>query len=200
MIEQRDLDGTVERRFIPATELRIRDGARGATIEGYAALFNSRSEDLGGFVEVIAPGAFRDALVVSDIRALWNHDPNYVLGRVKAGTLEVQEDERGLKIANTPPNTQWAKDLLESMRRGDVDQMSFAFRVDKGGSHWEEEGEMLVRTITKVSEVRDVSPVTYPAYPDTSVAVRSLREWREAANWRDRLAEQTKAKLDAMMR
>lgn len=198
MIEQRDFEGTVERRFIPATELRVRDGARGTTIEGYAALFNSRSEDLGGFVEVIAPGAFRDALQTSDIRALWNHDPNYVLGRVKAGTLEVGEDERGLKISNTPPNTQWAKDLLESMRRGDVDQMSFAFRVAPKGADWSEEGNVLVRTILKVAEVRDVSPVTYPAYPDTSVAVRSLQEWRESVNWPARLAEQTKAKLEAM--
>lgn len=195
-------EGAIERRFFPATELRIRDTNRGGTIEGYAALFNSRSSDLGGFVEEITPGAFAEALQRSDVRALWNHDPNYVLGRVKAGTLELIEDEKGLFIRNTPPNTQWAKDLLESMRRGDVDQMSFTFTVGKGGSDWREERGMLVRTVKQFHKIHDVSPVTYPAYADTSVAVRSLDEWKRAKEleWREVLEAQTKAKMDQMLR
>lgn len=167
----------IERRFIPATELRVA-GDTDPVIEGYAALFNSDSQDLGGFVERIAPGAFNDALKSSDIRALFNHDPNFVLGRMKAGTLEVSEDERGLKIRNTPPDTQWARDLVTSMRRGDVDQMSFAFRV--GTDEWEKRGGTVYRTILTVSELLDVSPVTYPAYPDTTVAARSMEAWAKA--------------------
>lgn len=169
----------IERRFIPATEIRAESEGESRKIVGYAALFNSRSQDLGGFEEVIAPGAFKDAIQGSDIRSLFNHDPNLVLGRVKAGTLTVAEDERGLRIENDLPDTQVGRDLLVSMQRGDVDQMSFAFRVAKGGDVWEERDGTTVRTITKVAELFDVSPVTYPAYADTSVAVRSMEQWKE---------------------
>lgn len=173
----------VERRVVPATELRVANGDAGANdkrIVGHAALFNSLSEDLGGFREVIAPGAFKDAIMASDVRALFNHDPNFVLGRVKAGTLKVSEDERGLAIDNTPPDTQWARDLVTSMERGDIDQMSFGFRIAKGGDTWSTTNGQTLRTITKVEELLDVSPVTYPAYPETSVALRSLEAWRTA--------------------
>jgi uncharacterized protein len=162
----------IERRFISATEVRVAGEDNAPVIEGYAALFNSDSQDLGGFVERIAPGAFKDAIGKSDIRALFNHDANFVLGRVKSGTLEVEEDKRGLKIRNTPPDTQWARDLVTSMKRGDVDQMSFAFRV--GDDEWEKRDGVIYRTIKQVSELLDVSPVTYPAYTDTTVAARSL--------------------------
>ena len=169
----------IERRFVPARDVRVAQTGKSASrIEGYAALFNSRSEDLGGFVEVIAPGAFSDAIKHSDIRALWNHNPNYVLGRTKSGTLTVTEDAIGLHIANTPPNAQWARDLLESIGRGDVDQMSFGFIVASGGATWREEGRVIVRTITKVAKLLDVSPVTYPAYEETSVKVRATSDWR----------------------
>lgn len=168
----------IERRFIPATEIRADTEGETQRIVGYAALFNSRSQDLGGFTEVIAPGAFKDAIGASDIRSLFNHDPNLVLGRVKSGTLRVEEDERGLKIENDLPDTQVGRDLLVSMNRGDVDQMSFAFRIAQGGDVWEERDGAVVRTITKVAELFDVSPVTYPAYADTTVAVRSLEEWK----------------------
>lgn len=168
----------IERRFIPATEIRAETEGESRRIAGYAALFNSRSQDLGGFTEVIAPGAFQTALERSDVRSLFNHDPNLVLGRMKAGTLKVTEDERGLRIENDLPDTQVARDLLENMRLGNVDQMSFAFRVSREGQKWEERDGMLLRTITEVDELFDVSPVTYPAYADTSVAVRSLDAWR----------------------
>lgn len=168
----------IERRFIPATEVRVSGEDNSPVIEGYAALFNSDSQDLGGFVERIAPGAFKEAIPTSDIRALFNHDANFVLGRVKSGTLEVEEDKRGLKIRNTPPDTQWARDLITSMKRGDVDQMSFAFRI--GDDEWEKRDGVIYRTIKTVSELLDVSPVTYPAYTDTTVAARSLEEWSKA--------------------
>lgn len=171
----------VERRFIPATEIRAETEGETRRIVGYAALFNTRSQDLGGFTEIIAPGAFRKALEKSDIRSLFNHDPNLVLGRTKAGTLRVTEDERGLRIENDLPDTQVARDLEENMRVGNVDQMSFAFRVLKEGQKWEHRDGVLFRTITEVDELYDVSPVTYPAYADTTVALRSMESWAAEA-------------------
>lgn len=193
---------TREIRCFRTRELRVVDGAKGPRIEGYAALFNTRSEDLGGFVEVIAPGAFADAIDRSDIRALFNHDPSFVLGRVKSGTLKVSEDRTGLWIENTPPDTQWARDLVTSMRRGDIDQMSFGFTVGKDGARWTPEGNVMIRTVDKIQELFDVSPVTYPAYADTSVAVRSLQDWRKdrSDDWREELERYTRRHHEAMAR
>ena len=109
----------------------------------------------------IAPGAFAEAIGKSDVRALWNHDPNYVLGRTKNKTLTLREDEQGLFYEVTPPDAQWARDLIESIKRGDVDQSSFAFTVEKGGDEWDEVSTPAIRTINKIKELFDVSPVTY---------------------------------------
>ena len=99
-----------------------------------------------------------------------NHDPNFVLGRTKNGTLRVQEDETGLAVEIDPPETAWADDLLVSIGRGDISQMSFAFRV--GEESWETVDGIDIRTILSFDEIFDVSPVTYPAYPDTDVSLR----------------------------
>lgn len=169
----------IERRFVPAREMRVASDAAVRKLVGHASVFNSASEDLGGFTEIIAPGAFKDAIPRSDIRSLFNHNPNYVLGRMKAGTLSVSEDEIGLYTETTPPDTSFARDLLVSIDRGDIDQMSFAFRVAKNGDEWVFTDEKVTRTITKFEELMDVSPVTYPAYTDTSVAVRSRDSWKK---------------------
>ena len=128
------------------------------------------------------PGAFAGAIEWSDVRALWNHDPNYVLGRVKSGTLTVEEDEAGLAVVIHPPDTQYASDLFAVMERGDVDQMSFAFTV--GREKWlKDDDGNAIRQIDEVAELWDVSPVTYPAYEATTVSARALdaaREVREA--------------------
>lgn len=159
------------------------------TIRGYAAVFNSETVIGGkswGFREKIAPGAFSDALKSSDVRALFNHDEDLVLGRLKAGTLRISEDERGLKVEIDPPDTQDARDLITKMQRGDIDQMSFAFTMEGGAQAWDESGEMPLRTIQKVGELLDVSIVTYPAYPDTEAAARSLaavKKERERQNF-----------------
>jgi HK97 family phage prohead protease len=145
-------------------------------IRGYAAVFDSLSQDLGGFREKIAPGAFAETIKNSDVRALWNHDANYVLGRNGAGTLRLFEDKKGLGIEIDPPETTFAKDLMISMRRGDVTQMSFGFYVKD--EQWEKIDGENVRTLRKV-ELFDVSPVTYPAYTNTEVAVRSLESWKK---------------------
>jgi len=155
------------------SEFRVKSEDGKAQISGYAAVFNELSDDLGGFREKIQPGAFSEAIVNDDVRALWNHDSNYVLGRNKAGTLKLSEDEHGLHYVVDLPDTQWAKDLSESIKRGDVTQSSFGFMVDS--DEWSKQDGETVRTLTKVT-LFDVSPVTYPAYPQTSTSARSILE------------------------
>lgn len=145
------------------------------TIGGVAAVFNSISEDLGGFREQIAPGAFKSAMGNSDVRALFNHDPNKVLGRTTSGTLRLSETDAGLEYECDMPDTSYARDLMACMQRGDINQCSFGFSVNDGGDTWKkDDAGMWTRTIHVVSRLYDVSPVTYPAYPDTACAVRSL--------------------------
>lgn len=162
----------VEYRAFPLAGVEIREeGGEPPKIVGHAAVFDTLSVDLGWFREKVARGAFAKTIREADVRALLNHDPNYVLGRNKAGTLRLAEDERGLAVEIIPPNTQWARDLLESMRRGDVDQMSFGFRAIK--EEWEGDANNPVRVLKEV-ELFDVSIVTFPAYPATDAHVRSL--------------------------
>ena len=171
---------SIERRNFQVNELRAITNADGLRkITGYAAVFEKLSDDLGWFREKIQPGAFAETIGADDIRALWNHDSNFPLGRNKSGTLTLSEDDHGLKIEIDPPDTQWARDLMTSIDRGDVDQMSFGFQTlsDK----WEMvEGED-IRTLIKV-RLFDVSPVTFPAYPDTEVGLRSLEEYRKSSS------------------
>lgn len=149
-------------------------------IEGYAAVFNKRSQDLGGFQEVMMPGAFNNVMG-DDVRALFNHKSDFVLGRSKSGTLELTQDEVGLKYRIALPDTQVGRDLAESIARGDIDGSSFAFIIDPAGEEWRDaEDGVTVRTITKVKRLYDVGPVTYPAYPDTTAAKRSLDQYKEA--------------------
>ena len=168
-----------EVRVLKVSELRVKFGeeSKKPMITGYAAVFNKLSEDLGYFREKIEPGAFKAAIKISDARALFNHDMNYVLGRQSNETLRLTEDEKGLYMEVDPPDTQIIRDLvLAPIERGDVREQSFAFTVesDKWTGLDEKNKEDPIRTITKVAELFDVSPVTYPAYPDTAVGVRSL--------------------------
>lgn len=149
-------------------------------IIGYGAVFNSRSEPMWGFREVIAPGAFDDVLE-DDVRGLFNHDPNYVLGRATANTLALSVDAHGLRYEITAPDTQTIKDLvIAPITRGDVNQSSFAFRIAPGGERWYEDDEgVVIREITKISRLYDVGPVTYPAYRAAETSVRALDNWKE---------------------
>lgn len=156
------------------TDMEIRAEGDKPKIVGYAARFNELSEVMWGFQEKIKPGAFTNALKRSDVRALFNHNPDYVLGRTTNGTLKLTEDEIGLRYEIDPPETQWAKDLLLSIERGDINQSSFAFTVEK--DEWDESSDIVLRTIIEFKEIYDVSPVTYPAYPTTSVGVRSAQD------------------------
>jgi HK97 family phage prohead protease len=151
------------------------------TMVGYAAKFNTRSQDLGGFVETIAPGAFTRSLEDgADVKALFNHDPNIVLGRSTAGTLRLIQDDIGLRYEVDLPNTTAGKDLAISLQRGDINQSSFAFRTISDDWSFDTDGREL-RTLHDL-ELRDVSPVTYPAYLDTDsgIAQRSLEAARAA--------------------
>ena len=140
-------------------------------MEGYAALFDNTT-DMGIYNERVATGAF-DGANMSDVRCLFNHDPNQVLARTASGTLQLDTDPKGLKFRFDLPNTTIGNDLVEMVRRGDVSQCSFAFRVTEQEWDISRSDDPDLRTITKIGEVYDVSLVTYPAYPDTSVALRS---------------------------
>jgi len=189
----------IERRFIHA-EIELRADDAEPVVAGYAAVFNELSEDLGGFREVIAPGAFTEALNASDIRALFNHDPSQIVARTKNGTLKVWEDEKGLRYEFTPNmKTQAGRDLVELLKRGDVDQSSFAFSMDGGVDEWDDSGDIPVRRLKKVGRLYDVSPVTYPAYPATSVQVaRSVIDTLQAIEARKKEAE--KARIETIKR
>lgn len=174
----------IERRLILADTLRLerRDDGQ-AYIVGHAAVFNLPSEDLGGFREQIQAGAFSKAIEQDDVRALWNHNPDFVLGRNRSGTLTLREDTRGLLIECKAPDTQTVRDLvLAPMDRGDVTQMSFAFTVRPGGQDWAKDDEGRVIRTLKDLRLYDVSPVTYPAYPqtDVTIAMRSFEAYRKS--------------------
>ena len=169
-----------ERRVFPGSEFRVlREEPTGegtniaARIEGYAAVFDQESLDLGGFREVIHRGAFADTILNQDIRGLVNHDANLVLGRNRAGTLELREDDHGLRFVLYPPDTAAARDLLVSMERGDVDQMSFGFEAVR--DRWETDDHGALRHLLE-ARLFDVSVVTFPAYPQTSAEARSRAE------------------------
>lgn len=169
--EEKNMSNERQYRAFPFMELRVEDGDK-PMIKGHAAVFDKLSVNLGGFREKISPGAFARTIEKGDVRALWNHNPDYLLGRTKSKTLSLAEDDRGLTIEIDPPNTQYARDFMETIKRGDVDQMSFAFATVKDS--WEhKEGEESIRTLVEV-ELFDVSPVTFAAYPQTDVKIRSV--------------------------
>jgi hypothetical protein len=158
-------------------------------IVGHGTPFNKLSQDLGGFREMFIPGAFTETIQKQDIRSLFNHTPSYILGRNKAGTLSLSEDEKGLYYEVTPPDTSYARDLMVSIGRRDVTGCSIIFRVDgKSGQRWMVDGKEtdirgvmdamwsdkkhnIERHVLK-AELREVGPVTFPAYTQTDVKVR----------------------------
>jgi hypothetical protein len=162
----------LERRTIPC-EFRVSKDAK-PTIFGYAAKFGVRSEDLGGWAEILAPDCFTANLATKpDVRALFNHDPSAILGRTAAGTLTLSEDKVGLAYEVTPPDTQVARDLVVSMQRGDINQSSFGFICTDAAWGYDPLVGMDIRTV-KTAELFDVSPVTYPAYTDATSGVRAV--------------------------
>ena len=171
----------IEKRFFAGMELRFTDDGAGAPkLGGYIAVFNSLSEDFGGWREKIVPGAFTDTIARDDIRGIWNHNSDMVLGRLSSGTLRLTEDDQGLAFENDPPDTTWFKDRAISLKRKDVTGSSFGFYDETDENDmWGVEDGVAIRYLRKVRLI-EVSPgVTFPAYPQTDVAVRSLQHWRE---------------------
>ena len=157
----------IERRY--SNQPVALDGDTAPKISGYAAVFNSPSEDMG-FRELVDPHAFDDTLN-DDVRALWNHNADAVLGRTKSGTLRLSVDAKGLRYEIDPPDTQAARDLMTSMKRGDVDSSSFGFTTNE--DKWDYSTDPVTRTLLSVS-LFDVSPVTYPAYSESTSEARSF--------------------------
>lgn len=169
----------IERRSAATDPLVLEERGedKAPVLRGYAAVFNSLSQDLGGFREQIKPGAFADALT-SDVRLLINHD-GLPLARTASGTLKLAEDERGLVVeAQLDPANPIVTQLRSAMQRGDVSQMSFGFSVKPGGQDWAKNDDGVTIRTLKAVRLFDVSVVSFPAYLDTSVALRSLDAWK----------------------
>jgi HK97 family phage prohead protease len=174
---------TIERRFSEAPTAvqgaRV-TSSRTATpmITGYAALFHVKTTIANTFVEVIRPGAFRDALADNDTVGLFNHSADWVLGRTTAGTLRLAEDDRGLKYwIDINPDDPMAMSVLARIRRGDVRGSSFGFSIHPDDERWSNpKGSPPLHTILRVSRLFDVSPVTYPVYPQTSVGAQDSNQ------------------------
>ena len=184
-------ESKIERRFhLP--EIRL-DDQKEPKLVGYAAVFDQFSEEMWGFKEKVAKGAFTKSIERDDIRMLWNHDPNFVIARTTNGTLKLSEDDHGLKFEAIPSDTQWEKDLLIKIKRKDVTQNSFGFIILD--DEWDE--ERTVRTLKKV-KLFDVSPVTYPAYPQTELHIRG--RWGETTLIYDELKNGTKTTIANIVR
>lgn len=155
-------------------ELREDDDGK-IVFVGHAAVFDRLSDDLGGFRERIQRGAFRKVLDAdADVRFLFNHNADNILARTSSGTMELREDPKGLRVYAELAPTTLGRDLKVLVQRGDVSQMSFAFRVYPDGKDvWQEEDGELIRTIVSFSDLLDVGAVTYPAYPQTDAGIRS---------------------------
>lgn len=171
----------IEKRAFQVTELRMAhvedESTDSRTVEGYAATYGTAA-DLWGFKEYINRGAFTNSLINSDCRALLNHEASQLLAREKSGTLELFEDEKGLGFRFDVPESR--TDVLEMVKRGDIDECSFAFTVKRQTWVFNDEEEKDERYIDEVEKLYDISLVTYPAYPNTSVSLRGSAEYEAA--------------------
>lgn len=178
VVEWIAVNDNMSRRSIAYTNIECRAGGDGNTLIGYAAMFDRPSHDLGGFVEYVAPGAFRKTLKdKADVRLLVDHE-GAPLARTKSGTMRLSEDERGLRVeADLDPSNPVAAGVISALRRGDMNQMSFAFRTVK--DEWSKD-----RATRTLKEVRlfDVSVVTFPAYEDTIAEVRGIIDTPEESD------------------
>jgi len=163
-------------------------------VEGYFALYESETELWAGSYEIISKGAFDNTLTKNDIRALWNHNTQYVLGRNKNGSLQLKADDKGLFATIKLPNTQYAEDLYQLVSRGDIDQASFGFNIideeleelASGGYRWR----------IKEIDLHEISVVTFPAYENTTVQAREKQvqqlEQRKLQEKKDALSKRLK--------
>lgn len=170
----------MERRFLestPETACKIEQRSEGDkkqdVLTGYAIVFGRRSNDLGGFVEEVHKNALDELLASNpDVRATVNHKD--VIGRTSAGTLKLAVDSVGLRYEVVLGQSRPARDVLEAVQRKDVTGSSFSFKLAKNGDKWEERDGKQLRTLMKITRLFDVGPVDFPAYEDTTVALRSM--------------------------
>jgi uncharacterized protein len=184
-----------EMRTFDITKLKTRDATedKPSMITGYAAMFNSKTSIGDWFDEIIEPGAFARSLSENgDVRALFNHNWDNVLGRTKSGTLRLEEDERGLKFDIELPNTSVGRDLAESMSRGDINQCSFGFWITE--ETWDYSVEPALRTIHEV-ELYEISVVSIPAYDDTEASLVRSKEIDKSVEQRIKILKQIKGVL-----
>lgn len=194
-MDKQEANSLRERRSVQACEFRMEsdEESTGQQIAGHAAVFDTETPIGDMFSEIVRPGAFARAIRDGqDVRALFNHDENHVLGRTRNGTLRLNEDARGLAVEIDPPNTQTGRDVIELIRRGDVSQMSYAFIVKQ--EKWTERGGGKPLREVLDLDLYDVSPVTYPAEITTEVGLRSAE-----SVWADHVQslESQKGKSDA---
>lgn len=171
-----------EKRFFDC-EVRMAGDGDQPIIEGYAAVFDWSPLMWGWFREKPMPGAFVNSIGRDDVRGLKNHDPNFVLGRNRAGTLKLAEDSRGLHFELTPPaKQQWVRDLADSMERGDISGGSFQFDAVnvRWSSHKSDEGHEEERRELLEVRLYDISVVTFPFYPQADTHVRSVAEFEQS--------------------
>lgn len=193
-VEKRDTLGTVE--------LRSGEGDELPAIEGYAAVYfdpwdaGSEYRLFEGAVERITRGAFDKTIKTSDVRSCYNHDESQLLGRSKAGTLELWTDDKGLRYRVKPTDTTTYRDVVAHMRAGNIDGSSFMFAVPKGGEEWRSEGGVDVRYLRQV-DLFECGPVSWPAYTSATSGIRSAEDGEEARqsheSWK---AQQDQERID----
>jgi uncharacterized protein len=167
--------GTCERNRIICDQVRMNFDSGAPKITGYAAIFNSETELWPGFNEKVQPGAFAKSIKKDDVRALFNHNREKILGRNTSGTLKLWEDAKGLGYeVLAGGDRSYENDLVKSIKRGDVNQSSFGFNIVEQSLKYDKEKDTVHRTLTEV-RLFEVSPVTFPAYSSTEVHVRMNR-------------------------
>lgn len=174
----------LERREIPVEAIELRaEGDNGQRkIAGYGIVYNRKAKIGDDYEEVIRPGAARKLLETKpDIKCALNHNRMYLFGRTKSGTLELEENQSGVKYTANPPEAQWAKDAIASIERGDIDGSSFTFAVGPEGEKVTRQSDgTILREIFEFSRIGEMGPVTDPAYISTTANVRSAEEARDA--------------------
>ncbi|MCP4161221.1 MAG: HK97 family phage prohead protease [Deltaproteobacteria bacterium] len=166
-----------ERRYFKVGELRAKKNEDGsAKLEGFAIVFDSLSEKMGWFRERIVSTAFDNILGKSDCRCLFNHNEDMILGREKASTLVLEKRDQGIWMSVDLPDTQYARDLIVSVERGDIEEQSFCFIVEDDSWFYDKDTGEEIRNIINIEELIDVGPVTFGAYSDTTVAKRSYNK------------------------
>lgn len=190
-----------ETRNLVTNDIEVREGENGQrTIIGYAVKWEMKSHTMGyfrRFKEQFRKGAFTESLSNDDQLALWSHNTSQVLGRTKNGTLRLYEDEIGLRFELELPNTTLGNDAYETIKRGDVDGVSFGFRMQQ--EEWDEtDPDNIIRSITK-AKLLEISPVAFPAYPDSQVSARSHDPYKEHVDEKVRAQKRKRMYLQTLI-